>query len=105
MNADFEKWRAAVAGQKPPMHEDEPWCGYYRMRDRRGLNAALAAVKRPWVACAIWRGPDGLLVAELAKSPIAVDRVWPHCARFPISHELYAFWHQHERWPEEANLK
>jgi len=101
MADEFAKWRASVAGEKPPIHEDEVWCGYFKMRDRRGLNMNLAPVKRPWIACAIWRNGDGELQAERAGSPIPVDVIWPYCAKYPIPFETYQFWHANERWPDE----
>lgn len=101
MTDQFANWRAALAGEKPPMHLDEPWCGYFKMRDRRGVNAQLAPIKRPWIGCAIWPGDDGELKAELGKSAVPVDWVWPYAAKYPIPYETYQFWHQHERWPDE----
>lgn len=98
----FSQWRAALAGEKPGMHLDEPWCGYFKMRDRRGLYGQMAPIKRPWIACAIWPGPNGELLAERAGTPVPFDWIWPYCAKYPISHETYAYWHLHERWPEEA---
>src|SRR5690554_321797 len=56
MPDDLDKWRRMLAGEKVPMHLDEPIIGYFKIRDRRGLNAQLAPIKRPWIACAIWRG-------------------------------------------------
>lgn len=101
MNHDLAWWQAAVAGETPPVHS-EPECGYFKMRDRRGLNKKLAPIKRPWVACAIWRdGETGELRAELAGTITDVDRLWPYCAKHPISYEDYAFFHEHEQFPEE----
>ncbi|MCZ4270931.1 hypothetical protein [Maritalea porphyrae] len=99
---DFEWWRRSVNGEKLPLHESPAECGYYKMRDRRGLNADLAPAKRPFIAVAIWRGEDGELQAERAGTPINVEYIWPHCARYPISYEDYAYWHKHEKWPEKA---
>lgn len=97
---DFTWWQKAVAGESPPTHSD-PECGYFKVRDRRGLNKDLAPIKRPWVACAIWRRDDGELTAELAGGIVPVDHLWPYCAKYPIPHEHYAFWHQNERFPDE----
>jgi hypothetical protein len=101
MENDFASWAAAIAGKPAPVHVDEPWCGYFKMRDKRGVHANVHVRKRPWVCCAIWRDENGDLKAEFAKSPIPVDRLWPYCAKSPISYELYQYWHSHERWPEE----
>jgi hypothetical protein len=101
MTDDYAWWRAAVAGEHPPIH-DEAECGYFKVRDRRGLNKQLAPIKRPWVACAIWRDEAGILQAELAGSVTAVEALWPYCAKYPIAYEAYAFWHANERFPEAA---
>lgn len=101
MSDDFGWWSAAVAGEPAPVHSD-PECGYFKLRDRRGANKQLAAIKRPWVACAIWRDDGGELRAELGGSPTDPDRIWPYCAKFPIPYADYQYWHQHERFPEIA---
>lgn len=98
---DFAWWAAAIAGENPPTHSD-PECGYFKVRDRRGLNKNKAAIKRPWVACAIWRDEAGEFKAELAGVATEVDRLWPYCARYPIPYTDYAYWHEHERFPEIA---
>jgi hypothetical protein len=103
--ADFDKWRAAVAGADPAklgIHLDEAWCGYFKVQDRRSDHLKSAPRKRPYIACAIWRDENGNLVAERAKSRVPVDWLWPWCASHPISYETYAYWHEHEKWPEEA---
>lgn len=101
MSDPFAWWRDALAGKSPPVHSD-PECGYFKVRDRRGLNKAKAPIKRPWVVCAIWRDEAGELKAELAGTETAPDRIWPYCAKYPITHETYAYWHTNERFPEVA---
>lgn len=98
---DFAWWAAAIAGERVPVHET-PECGYFKVRDRRGANRHLAPIKRPWIACAIWRDEAGEYIAELAGEPVPVDRIWPYCAKYPIAYTDYAYWHQHETFPEEA---
>lgn len=103
MSADvYAWWRAALAGSPPPLHESEPVCGYFRVRDRRGANKNLAPIKRPFIACAIWRDHNGELCAELAGDPVSVGSVWPWCAKHPIPYEHYQHWHEHGSWPQEA---
>lgn len=99
--SDLTWWRAALAGEKPLTYET-PECGYFKVRDRRGLNRHKVAIKRPWIVCAIWRDEAGELRAELAGKPVPVDSLWPYVAKYPISYETYAYWHQHERFPEAA---
>lgn len=98
----FDWYFAALDGRKPPIHEGEPRCGYFKVRDRRGLNKKLAPIKRPFVACAIFVDGQGVLKAELAGAPTAPDSLWPYCAKYPIPYETYAHWHQNEAWPLEA---
>lgn len=100
MNA-YTWWQASLAGEKPKTYET-PECGYFKMRDRRGLNMKLAPIKRPWIACAIWLSEAGEFKAELAGAECHVDRLWPWCAKYPISFEDYAYWHQNEKFPEKA---
>lgn len=102
MNDPYAKWRAMLAGEKPQIYEDEPICGYFRMRDRRGLNLHKAANKRPIIAAAIWF-ENGEPRAAFGKEAVPVERIWPWCAKNPISYEDYAYWCQHERWPEQES--
>lgn len=96
----WQWWREAIAGNVGPVH-DQPWCGYFKVRDRRGLNKNLAPVKRPWIVCAIWI-VDGEFKAELAGAEVPVDKLWPYVARHPIPFETYAYWHEHDgEWPSE----
>jgi hypothetical protein len=95
----YANWRAALAGEKPPLHEDEPWCGYYATQDR---SSTVKAKKWPLIACAIWRDERGEIQAERAGVPVPVTWVWPYCASRPITYEKYQFWHTHKLWPEEA---
>lgn len=100
MSDDYAWWRAALAGQNPPTHEGEPQCGYFKVRDWRGVNSNLAPIKRPWVAGAIWRDGDRL-VADFAGSPADAEAMWLSFAKHPIAYEDYAYWHRTERWPEQ----
>lgn len=102
MSDDYAEWRLALAGGKPGIHDGLPWCGYFKVQDRRSDHLKSAPKKRPFIACAIWRDQNGNLVAERAKATVPVDWLWPWCAARPITYEEYTYWHQHEQWPEEA---
>lgn len=100
MTDPFAAWREAVAGGKPDMHLDEPWCGYFKTRDHKATEK-LARGRWPMVACAIW--PEGdTLKAERAGQSVPVEWIWPHCARHPISYQTYTDWHATRQWVEEA---
>ena len=58
---DFSQWRDALAGGKPGMHLDEPWCGYFAVQDRK---STVKAARWPLIAGAIWRDENGILKAE-----------------------------------------
>jgi hypothetical protein len=97
---DYAWWSAAIAGEKPATYETAE-CGYFKMRDRRGVNKELAAIKRPWIACAIFRDLNtGELVAERAGEACPIEHLWPWCARFPIPYDEYEFWHKNGHFPE-----
>jgi len=98
MDDPWSWWREAVEGRVGPIHSD-PVCGYFKVRDRRGLNKDLAPIKRPWVAAAIWMEGDEFK-AEMAGSEVSVDNLWPYVAKNPIPFDEYAHWHEHGCWPE-----
>lgn len=97
--ADFSQWREALAGGKPAMHLDDPWCGYFAVQDR---SSTVKAARWPTIAGAIWRDANGDLKAERGGQSVPVEWLWPHCANRPITYEKYQFWHEHKQWPEEA---
>lgn len=97
---DYAWWAAAIAGEKPPIHEGDIQCGYFKVRDRRGLNKDLAPIKRPWIVCAIWRGEDGILQAELGGQVADPEALWPYVAKGPIPYDDYDFFKKNERFPE-----
>ena len=100
--SDFEWWRKTLNGEEPLVHEYPPECGFYKIRDRRGLNRNKTPIKRPFIAAAIWRSNDGELQAELAGQLVEPEILWPYCAKHPIPHEEYAYWHKYNKWPEKA---
>lgn len=102
MSDAYQWWRDLLAGKKPPIHEGDPHCGYFKLRDRRGLNKNLAPIKRPFVAAAIWQ-EGGIFKAEIAGTITDVDRAWPYVAKYPVTYEEYAHWHRHEKWPEASS--
>lgn len=98
---DYDWWSNKISGGNPPIHEGDPQCGYFKIRDRRGLNKDLAPVKRPWIAASIWRDSNGQLRAEQAGVEVPLDRAWPWIAKHTISYADYSYWHENEKWPEK----
>lgn len=101
MSDPFDNWRRAIAGEKQPIFETEPWVGYYAVQDRSPEAKPAKGNRWPRIACAIFMDGDKL-TAERGGNLVPVDWVWPHCAGHPITYETYQFWHQNKHWPEEA---
>ena len=100
MTDHFKFWRAALAGEKQPIYEDEPQPGYYAAQDRSPDAKPAKGNRWPRIACAIFY-QGGQLVAERAGQPVPADHLWPHCASKPITYETYQFWHENKSWPDE----
>jgi hypothetical protein len=98
----FDGWRRALAGEKQPIYESEPWCGYFAVQDRSPGVKPAKGNRWPLIACAIMVRPDGSMTAERAGVAVPVEWVWPYAAMRPITYERYLFWHEHKHWPEEA---
>ena len=104
MSNPYTYYQSALSGIFGPVHENDPQCGYYRMRRGRG---------GPWVPVAIWRevtGEDEItgisdsgklvcLVDGLEKDPF---EVWTWVCRYPVPYETYvAVAERGEHWPED----
>lgn len=91
MSDPFASWRLALAGGKPGMQQESPWCGYFRILDRRH---DAAGKKREWVPCAIWLDFRGNPIAEVDGDAISIWSIWPYCAKHPISYQDYQKFHE-----------
>ncbi|MFM8607193.1 MAG: hypothetical protein ACKOBC_04415 [Hyphomicrobiales bacterium] len=90
----YSWWRQALLGEFGPMYENDPQCGYYRMRKTKG---------GPWVPVAIWAGEgvSGLicLVSGAERDPY---EVWTWVCRYPVPYETYvAVAERGAPWPED----
>lgn len=93
---EFAWWQAALAGKSPPIHENEPQCGYFKTR--RGKDA-------PWLPVCIYRDGGKLLafVGDEATDPASI---WTWVANRPISYELYtAVADRGEPWPDDITAE
>ena len=82
---------ASLRGERPPMFEDEPQCGWFKMRMIKG---------GPWVPVEIWidqhidpvteelSAPEQML-CEVGGEASPLSRAWPRCSNKPISCEAY----------------
>ncbi|MEI6572487.1 MAG: hypothetical protein WCO61_02965 [Alphaproteobacteria bacterium] len=97
-------WRQALLGKFGPVHENDPQCGYYRMRQGRG---------GPWLPVAIWREVAGESeitgISDSGKLVCLVDgkerdayEIWTWVCRYPVPYETYvAVAEQGQAWPED----
>lgn len=90
---DYDTWRRLLAGERAPVHEDEPICGFFRVRDGQG---------GPFVPAAIWKH-EGKLVAMKAGRFVPVAELWPWAARHVVGHLAYTHAAQTGEWLK--NLK
>ena len=101
-------WQNALSGNFGAVHENDPQCGYYRMRKGRG---------GPWVPAAIWlegqgslRQGENSINSDSGKLVCLVDGkernaydVWTWVCRYPIEYETYvAVAEDGKPWPEEV---
>jgi len=90
MRDEWSWWLAAIEGEDPPIHEDEPQSGFFKCRK----FSYGKWVKGPYVPARIWweRQTDetGSLVAdeicrcEVDGRPTDAWRIWPWLAKKPI---------------------
>jgi len=101
-------WQNALSGNFGAVHENDPQCGYYRMRKGRG---------GPWVPAAIWlegqgslrqgensiNSDSGKLVCLVEGKERNAYDVWTWVCRYPIAYETYvAVAEDGKPWPEEV---
>ena len=89
----YTYWHNALMGQFGPIHENDPQCGYYRMRLRRGGE---------WIPVAIFREDDGEVLALCKGEMKDAFEVWTWCCRYPVDYEVYrAVAEEGKPWPED----
>ena len=81
MTDQFDGWRSLLAGKPVQFDANDPLPGYYKIR--KGRNG-------DWESVGIWQNDMGAIVVMLNGSHVPIDRVWPWCAKYPISYETYA---------------
>ena len=104
MSQPYTYYQSALMGVFGPVHENDPQCGYYRMRRGRG---------GPWVPVAIWREVTGESeitgISDSGKLVCLVDgvekdpyEIWTWVCRYPVPYETYvAVAEKGQSWPED----
>lgn len=90
--SDYDHYLAALAGGNPPVHANDPKCGYYKRNFERG---------GPFVAAAIWRGPDGNLLCRVGADMVDPRQAWVRLARHPVPETSARHWFETGAWPGE----
>jgi len=94
MSQSYTYWHNALLGQFGPIHENDPQCGYYRMRWRRGGD---------WIPVAIFREEHGEVLALCKGEMKDAFAVWTWCCRYPVDYEVYkAVAEEGKPWPEDV---
>ncbi len=87
----YDWYYSALSGNYGPIHENDPQCGYYRMRWRRGGE---------WIPVAIFREDDGEVLALCKGEMKDAFEVWTWCCRYPVDYEVYrAVAEEGKPWP------
>lgn len=89
---DYDHYLANLAGKRPPIHANEPQCGYYKRNFERD---------GPFVAAAIWRNPTGELVCRVGNNMADPRQQWVRLARHPIEEAKARAWFETGLWPGE----
>lgn len=97
MSPTYQWWKDALAGNRPPIHEDQPQPGYYKVKRGQG---------EPWQGCAIWPSKtDGRLLAAVGRkpnvNPVDPYKIWTWAAKHPISLDDYKHFAEHGHLPGE----
>lgn len=89
----YDNWKARLRGDKLPVIEREPECGFWFKRTRGAR-----------VPVAIYLGDNDRIVALIgvkadSPQPIGADKVWIDCAANPITKETYREVYAGGAWP------
>lgn len=89
MNYDY--WYAALAGEKPPIHEGDPQCGYYKKKNKNKADSPVAVFVN-----------DGKIVAlvgtAIESELIEADKYWTWFGDKPVSYEDYKAAYEDAAW-------
>lgn len=88
---NYDYWRAVLAGERPPVHEDQPQLGYYRTKGGKGRMPEPVAIFEQ----------DDELVALRGDSAVDAGEIWTWVCQNAITYETYqAVAERGEPWPD-----
>lgn len=97
----YAHWRAALAGEKPPIFVDDPKCGFFKKGvyargiTRKGVftpQEGSHAKRIGWAPVAIFMDVGGVMVGRVGNDEFygdALNDIWNSVAGSPISEETY----------------
>ena len=90
----WEWWREALAGNKPPIDESRPQCGFYKMRDGKDGQ---------WLPVMIRFDEDKTLRCRVGDNSNAdPHNIWTYCAGRPVSKDDAKIAFETGRFPGEV---
>jgi len=89
---DYTWWKAALRGEKQPVHDGHPQAGFYRKRSFKN---------GPWIPVAIWM-ENGAWVALQEDKPVDASEIWTWVCKNPVTHEAYQAARAGKGWPDDA---
>lgn len=102
-NDPFAWWRAALAGEEPPVHEGDPQAGFYRRRFKN-KDGSLTSFK----PVAIWQDANGQWLCQIGSEfgnrfgPYKADEHWTYLAKNPVPKAAYDQAMATGKWPDET---
>ncbi|MEQ1694734.1 MAG: hypothetical protein ABL901_02740 [Hyphomicrobiaceae bacterium] len=86
----WDWYKSTMAGQKPPVHDGQPQCGFFRKK---------LASKGITVAAAIWLDDAGQLVCRIGSDDtLNAHKEWAWLARHAIPEADAHYWFEHGDW-------
>lgn len=91
----FSHWQANLDGKKPEIHENEPHCGFYRMRDGKD---------GPWLPVAIFMHAERGMICRVGAEEREPAKTWIWCAKHPVKKEDAKVAFETGRWPGDVDI-
>lgn len=91
----FTHWQSNLDGKKPEIHENEPQCGFYKMREGKD---------GPWLPVAIFMHAEKGMVCRVGPQEREVLKVWTWCAKHPVSRDDAKVAFETGNWPGDVTV-
>ena len=100
---DYSWWRDALDGHIGKVHEDDPQCGFWRLRAPESSGKRGAAKFIGAKAVAIWKDEAGQYAASVDGYVAAnVAELFLLVCKYPVSEESFRDYRNGIEWPDVA---